>query len=136
MGRDPVGRWHRGRREHKRIPYLCVCDIPTVLASSRRSKRGRKFAEPAWKMRKEELTFVEAPARDRSPTLIPIGRGGRFCLVEISLGAEARVTMFIPRRDKDGELEVTPCLPGRSYAMPIVGVREFPKIRDGKFGYF
>ena len=41
--------------------------------------------------------------------LIPIGRG-TFCLVEISLGAEARVTMFIPRRDKDGS--------GRSYAVP------------------
>jgi hypothetical protein len=84
--------------------YLCVCDVPTDLQ------------EPAWKMCKEELTFLKAPAWARRSWLVHTGRG-KFSLVEISKG-EVRVTMFSAKRDKNGELEVTPSRPGRSYLLP------------------
>ncbi|KAM0904489.1 hypothetical protein ACQ4PT_017958 [Festuca glaucescens] len=100
--------------------YMCACDVPTALAHPRWSQGGRRatvLRKPAWKMCKEELTFVKAPKRAMSRTLVHT-EGGKFYLVVAIEGGELHVTMFCAKRAKNGELEVNPCQPGRSYLVP------------------
>jgi hypothetical protein len=103
----------------KGYSYLCACDVPTALAhpGSQCGRNATTLPEPAWKICKEELTFVNAPTTATSRTLVHTGCG-KFCLVEVSQGGEARVTMFCAKRATNGELEVTPYQPGRSYLVP------------------
>jgi hypothetical protein len=106
--------------------YLCSCDAPKL-------EGGRALPAPAWKMCKEQLTFLDTPAA-HCCALVHTGRG-RFCLVEVlaapvAKGEEARrrtrdglefllhVTMFRAKHGKNGELLVAPCRPGRSFLMP------------------
>jgi hypothetical protein len=96
----------------------CVLDVPTLAIVDRTT-----LPEPAWKICKEVLQFIDAPARPRSPMLVHTGCG-EFCLVEVREGATARVTKFCAERAKNGELEVTPYCPGRSYLVPNYCGRE------------
>jgi hypothetical protein len=105
--------------------YLCSCDVPAAPADG-------ATPPPAWKMCKEELTFVEPPPTSISNrTLVQTGCR-RFCLVELApvpleshcicfhdgIQHLLRVTMFRAKHGKNGELLVTPSRPGRSYLVP------------------
>ncbi|CAM0943055.1 unnamed protein product [Alopecurus aequalis] len=116
----------------ERRPYLCFCDVPDLADGEQPRKH---LSAPEWKMFKEELTFFEDASNQG---LVHTGRG-RFCLIETKpagpLAEEdedsqctccdngvdeylLRVTMFCAKHDKNGELVVSRCRPGRSYLAP------------------
>ena len=113
------------RKEDTGSHHLCSCDLPAT--------GGNPTPQPAWRLCKEELTFMQPPLSSMDRTLVHAGRG-RFCLVEVAPplgGSEARqclhddvdqehlllVTMFHARYGKSGELMATPLGPGRLYRM-------------------
>jgi hypothetical protein len=101
--------------------HLCSCDLPSAGEDP--------TPQPAWRLCKERLTFMQAPLRSMCRTLVHTGRG-RFCLVEVAPppgGARRcvdvdqdhllQLTMFRASYGKNGELMATPLRPGRLYRM-------------------
>jgi hypothetical protein len=102
--------------------HLYSCDLPAT--------GGNPTPRPAWRLCKEQLTFMQAPLNAMCRTVVHTGPG-RFCLVEVApyirfnhrrcLDVDQdllQVTMFRATYGKNGELLATPLRPGRLYLIP------------------
>ncbi|CAM0871426.1 unnamed protein product [Alopecurus aequalis] len=89
------------------IPHLCSCDLPATTG-------GNPTPQPAWRLCKEKLTFMQAPLRPLCRTLVHTGRG-RFCLVEVAPPLEGFKAKPCLSYGKNGDLMATPLRPGRLY---------------------
>ncbi|KAL6896823.1 hypothetical protein ACP4OV_007395 [Aristida adscensionis] len=113
-----LGAWvgvhgHRGGGGINLDVRLCACRVPAMAMY--------ETPAPDWKLCKEKLfNFRHDPERHVDAKLVPMGRGGRFCLVEV-LAREGfsreclgggdkcvlRLTTFGVKYGGDGELVVT-----------------------------
>ncbi|TVT98216.1 hypothetical protein EJB05_56495, partial [Eragrostis curvula] len=105
--------------------YLCSCTVPSLGAEDE--------PEPKWKLIGNEKLFLEDPERHLQAKLVPMGGGGRFCLVEIltrdrvdvenyeHLGdgdkCVLRLATFRVKSGDDGELVVTERRSAGSYKL-------------------